>query len=50
MILVVAREQAGDVMERCQALGERAYRIGEIEVKESDAPPLLLGPLAAPRR
>jgi phosphoribosylformylglycinamidine cyclo-ligase len=50
MILVVAREQAGDVMERCQALGERAYRIGEIEVKEPDAPPLLLGPLAAPRR
>jgi phosphoribosylformylglycinamidine cyclo-ligase len=49
MVLIVPREQANDVMERLQALGERCYRIGEIEAKGPEDPPLLLGPLARRR-
>jgi phosphoribosylformylglycinamidine cyclo-ligase len=49
MLLIVPREQTSDVMERLQALGERCYRIGEIEAKAPDDPPLLLGPLARRR-
>jgi phosphoribosylformylglycinamidine cyclo-ligase len=44
MILIVPREQAGDVIDRLQALGERAYRIGDIEVKGPDEPALRLEP------
>jgi phosphoribosylformylglycinamidine cyclo-ligase len=42
MMLIVPKEQAADILERLQALGERAYRIGEIEAKGPDDPPLLL--------
>jgi phosphoribosylformylglycinamidine cyclo-ligase len=44
MLLVVSREQAADVQERLGALGERTYRVGEIEAKAPDQPPLLLAP------
>jgi phosphoribosylformylglycinamidine cyclo-ligase len=46
MILVVPREEAQDVIDRLGALGERAYEIGDIEVKEPDAPSLEFGPRA----
>ena len=46
MIAVVPREEAQEVIERLQAVGERAYHIGEIEVKAPDDPALLIGPLA----
>ncbi len=41
MILIVPREQADDISQRLQGLGERAYRIGEIERKAPEEPPLL---------
>jgi phosphoribosylformylglycinamidine cyclo-ligase len=44
MLLMVPREEASDIMERLQALGERCYRVGEVEAKAPDDPPLLLGP------
>jgi len=37
MILVVPHEQAEDIIHRLQGLGERGYRIGEIERKRSDS-------------
>jgi len=46
MVLVVPSEEANDILDRIQALGERAYRIGQIEVRSPDDPPLALGPLA----
>ena len=46
MIAIAPREESRDVIERLQALGERAYRIGEIEVKEPDDPALLFGSLS----
>jgi phosphoribosylformylglycinamidine cyclo-ligase len=49
MLLIVPREEADDVLERLQALGERGYRVGEIEAKAPDDPPLLLGPLVRRR-
>jgi phosphoribosylformylglycinamidine cyclo-ligase len=49
MILIVPREEANDVMERLQALGERSYRVGEIEAKAPEDPPLLFGPPARRR-
>ncbi len=45
MILIVPREQADDIASRAQALGERAYRIGEIERKAADESPILYAPL-----
>jgi phosphoribosylformylglycinamidine cyclo-ligase len=45
MILIVPREQADDIASRAQALGERAYRIGEIERKATDESPILYAPL-----
>jgi len=48
MILIVPREQADDIAQRLQGLGERAYRIGEIERKAPEEPPLVYGP--SPRR
>ena len=45
MLLIVPREEATEAMERLQALGERCYRVGEVEAKAPDDPPLLLGPL-----
>ena len=49
MIAIVPREEAQEVIERLQALGERAYRIGEIEVKAPDDPALQFGPLGDDR-
>ncbi len=46
MILVVPREEEADVIERLQALDERAYAIGEIEARQPDEPALLHRPLA----
>ncbi len=48
MLLIVRREQARDVIERLQALGERAYVVGEIEAKSPDDAPLLLDPGSQP--
>ena len=41
MILAVHREQAEDMLQRLEGMGERAYRIGVIERKPDDAAPLL---------
>ena len=49
MILIVAREQAEDVIDRIQALGERATRIGEIEAKTPDEPAILFEPRSEQR-
>jgi len=46
MVLIVPAEEASDILDRVLALGERAYRIGEIDVRSPDDPPLFLGPLA----
>jgi phosphoribosylformylglycinamidine cyclo-ligase len=46
MVLIVPSEEASDILDRIQALGERAYRIGEIDVRTPEDPPLYLGPLA----
>ncbi len=46
MVVIVPVEQASDVLDRVQAMGERAYRIGQIGVRTPDDPPLSLGPLA----
>ena len=45
MVVIVPAEQASDVLDRVQAMGERAYRIGEIDVRKPDDAPLSLGPL-----
>jgi phosphoribosylformylglycinamidine cyclo-ligase len=47
MILVVARETADDIVDRLSGMGERAYRIGQIEPKKPEEPPVLFE--AAPR-
>jgi phosphoribosylformylglycinamidine cyclo-ligase len=44
MIVVVRREEADDVIQRLGGLGERAYRIGVIERKADEEPPLLFAP------
>lgn len=44
MVLVVPRNQADDIAQRLQGLGERPYRIGEIERKRDDEPPILFDP------
>jgi phosphoribosylformylglycinamidine cyclo-ligase len=50
MVLVVARENAEDIRERLEGMGERTYRIGVVERKAEDEPPLLYGPLPRGRR
>lgn len=40
-VLVVPRAEAEDVVERLGAMGERAYRIGVVEPKPADDPPVL---------
>jgi phosphoribosylformylglycinamidine cyclo-ligase len=45
MVMIVPAHQANDVLDRIIAVGERAYRIGEIVVRSPDDPPLRLGPL-----
>jgi phosphoribosylformylglycinamidine cyclo-ligase len=47
MVLVVSAEQESDILDRLRAVGERAYRIGEIEAKKPDDAALLFGPLAS---
>ncbi|MCZ6465398.1 MAG: phosphoribosylformylglycinamidine cyclo-ligase [Proteobacteria bacterium] len=44
MILAVPRDQAEDVVQRLQGLGERAYVIGEVERKAQDDPALAFDP------
>ena len=44
MVLVVPGEQTDDILDRLRAVGERAYRIGEIEAKGPDESALLFGP------
>jgi len=44
MLLMVAHDVAHDVIERLQALGERAYRVGEVEAKAPEDEPLRFGP------
>jgi phosphoribosylformylglycinamidine cyclo-ligase len=44
MVLVVPAEQTDDILDRLRAVGERAYRIGEIEAKGPDESALLFGP------
>ena len=41
MLLVVPPDEADDILDRTPALGERVYRIGEIEAKEPGDPSLL---------
>jgi len=41
MLLVIPPEQADEILERTPALGERIYRIGEIEVREPGEASLL---------
>jgi phosphoribosylformylglycinamidine cyclo-ligase len=50
MVLIVPPEEAQDIIERLQPLGERAYRIGEIEAKAPDEPPLLFDERPPTRR
>jgi len=42
LVVIIGREEADDVMQRFQALGERVYRIGEIEVKTTPDDPALV--------
>jgi len=44
MVLVVAREEAEDIQQRLEGLGERAYLIGEVERRRPEEPALLLDP------
>jgi phosphoribosylformylglycinamidine cyclo-ligase len=48
MIVVVHREQADDVLQRLEGMGERGYRIGVIERKPDEAAPLLFEGAAGP--
>jgi len=41
LILMVRRDDAEDIIQRLSGMGERAYRIGVIERKLEDEPPLL---------
>jgi phosphoribosylformylglycinamidine cyclo-ligase len=45
MLVIAPREQANDIRERLEALGERCYRVGEIEAKAADEPALVIGAL-----
>jgi hypothetical protein len=42
----VPREQCTDVIDRLEAIGERAYPIGGIEAKQPNDDPILFGPFA----
>jgi phosphoribosylformylglycinamidine cyclo-ligase len=44
MVAIVPSEQASDVIDRLRAVGERAYRIGVVEAKAPDDPPLRFDP------
>ncbi len=47
MLMVVPPEQAEEILERTPALGERIYRIGEIEARKPEEASLLLSPPSA---
>jgi phosphoribosylformylglycinamidine cyclo-ligase len=47
MVLIVPPDQASDIIDRLRAVGERAYLIGEVEVKAPDDAPLLFGEIAS---
>jgi len=44
MLAIVPPEEADEILDRLAALSERAYRIGIIEAKDPDDPPLLFSP------
>jgi phosphoribosylformylglycinamidine cyclo-ligase len=50
MLLIVPPEQVEDIAERLRALGERSYRIGEIEAKAPEDAPLLFRADSDPTR
>ncbi len=45
LVLVVARDDADEVLERLQAMGERGYRVGVIERKAEEDPAVCFEPL-----
>ena len=44
MILIVPGESADEILGRLRGLGERGYRIGTVERKAKDDPPILFEP------
>ncbi|MDD5712605.1 MAG: AIR synthase-related protein [Smithellaceae bacterium] len=38
MVLVVPDKEEGDILDRLEKLGEKAYRIGVIEKRDDDQP------------
>jgi len=44
MILIVPAQSADEILDRLQGLGERGYRIGIVERKMEDEPPILFDP------
>ncbi len=44
MVLVVRRDDAEEILDRLHGMGERAYRIGEVERKPAEGPPLVFEP------
>jgi len=44
MILIVPGESAEEILQRLRGLGERGYRIGTVERKDEDDPPILFDP------
>ena len=44
MLIIVPPEETDEILGRLTALSERSYRIGIIEAKDPDAPPLLFSP------
>jgi phosphoribosylformylglycinamidine cyclo-ligase len=44
MVLVVPRDQADEISHRLEGLGERSYRIGEIERRAPEGPSLIIDP------
>ena len=43
-IIVVSAEESEDIVQRCNAMGQKAYRIGEIAARPSDADPVRIIP------
>ncbi len=44
MVLVISPEDADDIEGLLRGMGERPHRIGVIEAKEEEEPPLLFAP------
>jgi phosphoribosylformylglycinamidine cyclo-ligase len=49
MVVIVPQREEQDVLDRLRALGERGSRIGQVERKTPDEPPLLLEPTSPGR-